>query len=116
MGKTTIFHWDSFFSDLVSGINQTINGSGDIYINGISDLFIVADYSVEMKELMYFLDQFMTWTYFETEESSIGKLIDLSLVRLNLKKKSILDVVNRRGMTSFNQIEIDNSEGILNEL
>ena len=114
--KEDYFHWDSFFNDLISGINQTLNGLGTIFINGISDLFIVADYSVEIKELMYFLDQFMTWSYFEAEESSVGKLIELPLLRLNLKKKSILDVVNNSARTPRTHIKSNDSEEILNEL
>jgi len=94
------FRWKNFFDDLIIGINQSMNGKGEIYVNGIDGLFIVIDYSFEIKELMYFLNQFMTWSYFEVEESSIGKMVDLGIRQLNLKTENLEQILGIEGRNS----------------
>jgi len=60
----------------------------------------VIDYSFEIKELMYFLNQFMTWSYFEVEESSIGKMVDLGIRQLNLKTENLEQILGIEGRNS----------------
>lgn len=91
--KYNEFRWHNFFRDLIIGILQTISGKGEIYSNGLDSLFVVMDYTIEIKELMFFLDQFMTWSYFDSEESSIGKMVDLPIRQLNLKSMPIEQIL-----------------------
>ena len=106
-----VFHWDNFYRDLITGINQSLNSSGTIYLDGINGLYLLVDYSYDVKDLMYFLDQFMTWSYFDSEESTIGKLVDLRLVRLNFKKTRLEEIL----IQSYNQPQLTVEDDILKE-
>ena len=83
------FHWNLFFEDFINGINQVTNGEAQIFNDGFSKLYIVLDYTVDIKFLMHYLDEFMVWNYFEDENNSIGKIIELSLKRINLKETEL---------------------------
>ena len=99
------FSFEEFFNDLVSGINQVFSGQASIYTNGLNEIYILADYSINIDEAALFLDNFMTWSYFDSEETSIGRLIDFTLRRLNLKESCLEKIlgVGNEGMVKRNE-------------
>ena len=102
------FSFQEFFNDLVSGINQAFSGQVSIYTDGLNAIYLMADYSLSRDEATLFLDRFMTWSYFDTEESSIGKLIDFPMRQLNLKESCLEKIlgVGNEGMVNQNEFII----------
>jgi hypothetical protein len=102
------FHWNSFFNDLIVGINQTLNGRSSIFADGINSIYLVCDYSIEIKEVMLFLNDIMTWSYFESEDTSIGKLIDFPLRQINLKDECLGKILGV-GPNNYRQLKENKS-------
>jgi len=83
------FQWESFFNELLEGLIISLGGDNILYVNGISGVFFAVDYSFDTKEISLYLDSLKVWSYFESDESSLGKMIELKLEKLNLKQDSI---------------------------
>ena len=55
----------------------------------------------------------MVWTYFEDENSTVGKLIDLPMRRINLKNTPIEKVVYDQYQTQQDTIEREEQEHVI---
>ena len=94
------FSWNSFFNDVVIGLNEGMKGEVTIFSDGVRGIFLLADYSTNIDEAALFLQNLMTWSYFNSEESTIGRLIDLSIRRLNLKESCLEKIIGFDGVVN----------------